>query len=98
MSVGKIQRHGFGALSADITLPFTAPSDGILIFQTNPSSSTGAYATIIIDNNSNQRIQLTTPNGTGAGSGASIPIKKGQTARATLSNCTLSTKSFLPLF
>ena len=94
MATGKIVKHGLGALST-VTFPFTAQSDGFLIMQINPSSSGGAYGVVVVDNDSNQRLQLSTVSGTGLG--GTLPIRKGQTATGTLSNCTWATKSFIQL-
>lgn len=98
MASSVISKSGFGAVTVNPALPFTAPSDGLFVVQLQAFSSGTSYNYLTWISNGISRTVRTSAYG--AGNTSLIPLKSGDTlAQGAQSNLAAdqSYNLFIPL-
>lgn len=75
MASSVINKSGFGAVTVNPILPFTAPSDGLFVVQVQALSSGTSYNYLNWTSNGTTRVVRTSAYG--AGNTSLIPLKSG---------------------
>jgi hypothetical protein len=75
MAISVIEKNGFGSITANPTLPFTAPSDGLFVVQIQAAAAGLSYNYMNWTSNGTSRVVRTST--AGAGNTSLIPLKRG---------------------